>query len=198
MTKIIAITGGIGSGKSTLSRYLKKLNYPVHESDKVVFEMYQNPKKNFINFIKECGLKDVIKVKKINKKLITNKIFNNLTLKNKLEKFIHKEVKNQREGFIKKNLKIKKKAIFIDIPLLLEKKLEHNFDLVLCIISTKKNRIKRVLKKNKFSKNILNKIIKNQTTDKERRSRSSIIIYNNKTKKDFIFNSQKALIDILK
>ena len=44
MTKIIGITGGIGSGKSTLSEYLKKLRFPVHESDKVVSKMYKKPK----------------------------------------------------------------------------------------------------------------------------------------------------------
>ena len=41
MTKIIGITGGIGSGKSTLSEHLKKLRFPVHESDKVVSKMYK-------------------------------------------------------------------------------------------------------------------------------------------------------------
>ena len=43
MTKIIGITGGIGSGKSTLSQYLKKSGYLVHESDEVVADMYKNP-----------------------------------------------------------------------------------------------------------------------------------------------------------
>ena len=57
-----------------------------------------------------------------------------------------------RENFIKKNSKSKEKVIFIDIPLLFEKKLERNFDLVVSIISTRKNRVRRVLKNNKFSR----------------------------------------------
>ena len=50
----------------------------------------------------------------------------------------------------------------------------------------------------KFSKTVLKKILISQTTDKERKTRSQIIIYNNKTKKDFIFSVKKALIKVLK
>ena len=198
MTKVIGITGGIGSGKTTLSKYLKKTGFLVHESDKVVSNIYNNPKKSFINFIKKNLSKEVIQKGKVDKKQIINIIFNNNKTKNKLEKYIHKEVQVSRENFIKKNFKAKKKIIFVDIPLLLEKKLEKKFDLVFCIISTKKNRTKRVLKNKKFTKKILNKIFSFQTTDKERRARSHIIISNNKTKKDFIFNAEQALKGIFK
>ena len=76
--------------------------------------------------------------------------------------------------------------------------LEKNFNLIVCVISSKKIRTKRVLKNKKFSKKTLNKIFKLQTSDKERRRRSHIIIVNNKTKKDFIFNIEKALIGLVK
>jgi dephospho-CoA kinase len=198
MTIIIGITGGIGSGKSTLSNYLKKLNYPVHESDKTVSNMYKNPSKDFIKFIYSMGLGDVIKNKKINKKLIADKIFTNLSLKKEFEKYIHMQVGLQRQQFIKKNQRNKSKVIFIDIPLLLERNLDLFFDIILCVLATRKNRITRVLKKRKFTKKTLNQIIKYQTTDKERRSRSNIIITNNKGKKDFIFNVKKALTSFLK
>ena len=198
MTKIVGITGGIGSGKTTLSEHLTKKGFLVHESDKAVSSLYNKPNKSFIDFIKKNLSKEVILKGKINKKQIANIIFNNNKTKNKLEKYIHKEVRASRENFIKKNLKTKKKIIFVDIPLLLENKLEKKFDLVVCIISTKKNRTKRVLKNKKFSKKILNKIFRAQTTDKERRARSHVIINNNKTKKDFIFNAEQALIGILK
>ena len=56
MTKVIGITGGIGSGKTTLSNHLKKIGYAVHESDKVVSEIYKKPSTNFINFLKDLLL----------------------------------------------------------------------------------------------------------------------------------------------
>ncbi len=194
MTKVIGITGGIGSGKTTLSRYLKKTGFCVHESDVVVSNLYKKPNRTFVEFLKKNISNDVVKRGKINKKLITKTIFKNKKIKKKVEAFIHKEVACSRADFIKKNTNSKKKTIFVDIPLLLEKKLEKKFDLVVCIISTKKNRTKRILKNKKFSKKTLNKIYKAQTTDRVRRSRSNLIINNNKTKKDFIFSIKKALI----
>ena len=198
MTKIVGITGGIGSGKTTLSNHLKKTGFLVHESDTVVSKIYNKPKKTFLSFIKEKISKKAIKQNKVNKKEITSVIFKNQKTKRVLEKYIHKEVRASREAFIQKNLKKKKKIIFADIPLLFENKLEKSFDSVICVISTKKNRTKRVLKNKKFTRKILNNIFKSQTSDKERRKRSQIIITNNKTKKDFIFNVEKALITLIK
>ena len=198
MTKIVGITGGIGSGKTTFSNYLKKIGYMVHESDAVVSEIYNNPKKQFLRFIKEKISQDATNHNKINKAEIANVIFSNNKIKKLLERRVHKEVQISREAFIKKYTKKKKKIIFADIPLLFENKLEKNFDLVICIISSKKNRTKRVLKNKKFTKENLNKIFKAQTTDKERKKRSQIIINNNKTKKDFIFGVEKALTKLIK
>ena len=198
MTKLVGITGGIGSGKTTFSNHLKKLGYLVHESYVVVSEIYTKPKKQFLNFIKEKISKDAVNHNKINKTEIANVIFNNKAIKKLLETHIHKEVQSSRDAFIKKNKKNKNKLIFADIPLLFENKLEKDFDLVICIISSEKNRIKRVLENKKFTKENLNKILKAQTTDKERKKRSQIIINNNKTKKDFIFSVEKALISLNK
>ena len=198
MTKLVAITGGIGSGKTTLSNHLKKLGYLVHESDVVVSEMYTKPKKKFLSFVKEKISKDAVNHNKINKTEITNVIFNNKAIKKLLETHIHKEVQSSREAFVKKNKINKNKLIFADIPLLFENKLEESFDSVICIISSKKNRIKRVLKNKKFTKENLKKILKAQTTDKERKKRSQIIINNNKTKKDFIFCAEKVLTKLIK
>ena len=194
----MAITGGIGSGKTTFSNHLKKLGYLVHESDAVVSEMYTKPKKQFLSFIKEKISQDAVNHNKINKTEIANVIFNNKAIKKLLETRIHKEVQNSRDAFIKKNKNNKNKLIFADIPLLFENKLEKDFDLVICIFSLKKNRIKRVLENKKFTKENLNKILKAQTTDKERKKRSQIIINNNKTKKDFIFSVERVLTELIK
>ena len=198
MTKVVGITGGIGSGKTTLCKHLKKIGYAVHESDKLVYNIYKKPNKPFINFLKKNVSKDVVQNYKINKNKVANIIFNNKIIRKKLEKYIHKEVKISREDFIKENYKNKKGVIFVDIPLLFEKNLDKNFDIVICVISKKKIRTERVLKSKKFTKEILKKIFKSQTSDKTRRSRAQIIINNNKTKKDFISSAERALVDCLK
>jgi len=198
MTKVVGITGGIGSGKTTLSKHLKQTGFFVHESDKVVSDIYKKPKKNFLNFIIKNISKNAVHNNKIRKKIVTNIIFSHKESRIKLERYIHKEVQLSRKKFIQTHTKKKKKIIFVDIPLLFENNLDNKFDLIICIISSKTNRTQRVLKNKKFSKKTLNYIFEAQTSDKQRRKRSQIIITNNKTKKDFIFNAEKVLIKILK
>ena len=75
MTLIIGITGGIGSGKSTLVEYLRKKNFYVHDSDEIVKKIYEKSSKELKNYLVNIGLQESIKNKKINKKIIAEKIF---------------------------------------------------------------------------------------------------------------------------
>ena len=81
MTKWVGITGGIGSGKTTFSNHLKKLGFFVHESDTVVYEIYNKPQKEFLRFVKEKISKGAVKHNKINKVELTNVIFSNKKIK---------------------------------------------------------------------------------------------------------------------
>ena len=105
MTKVIGITGGIGSGKTTLCKYLKKKGYLVHDSDKFVSSIYKKPNKRFLKFLKKNVSKEVVQKDKINKIKVSSIIFNKDEVRKKLEKYIHKEVKISRESFIKKKPK---------------------------------------------------------------------------------------------
>ena len=198
MTIIVGITGGIGSGKTTLSKYLETLKYKIHDSDKEVSLIYKKQTNKLKKTLIDAGLKKSIKKNYIDKKIIANKIFENQKSKIKIEKFIHREIKKKRSDFIKNNKTKKEKVIFIDIPLLFENKLDHLFSKIICIISTKKNRKKRIKKYKKISKKTLDSIIKNQITDKERRLRSDYLITNNETKKNFIKKAKSVIKDILK
>ena len=198
MTIVVGITGGIGSGKTTLSKYLETLKYKVHDSDKEVSLIYKKQTNKLKKALIGAGLKKSIKKNYIDKKIIANKIFENEESKTKIEKFIHKEIKKKRSDFIKINKAKKEKVIFIDIPLLFENKLDHLFNKIICIVSTKKNRKKRIRKYKKISKKTLDNIIKSQITDKERRLRSDYLITNNETKKTFIKRTKSVIKDILK
>ena len=193
MTVVVGITGGIGSGKSTLSNFLKKRGYKVHDSDAVVSFMYKNPSKKFLRTLSSIGLGGAVKNNRINKNFITTTIFNSQKIKIKLEKHIHNYLKIERKIFIKKYKKKKEKVVFLDIPLLFENHLERFFDETICIISTKKNRLKRIKKNKKFTKKTFNKILRAQKKDKERRLLAGHIINNNNTKKEFILKAKKII-----
>ena len=193
MTTVVAITGGIGSGKSTFSNEVKKRGFKLIDSDQQVATIYKKPTKNFLKFLMKIGLGDSVKNNKINKKKILNKIFINKSTKLSLENYLFKIVRKERDIFIKKEKRKKTKIVFVDIPLLFENHLTRDFDIVISIISSKKERYKRLKKTKKMKKNLFDKIIKSQTTDLERKNKSDIVLTNNKTMSEYLKKINKTI-----
>ena len=198
MTILVAITGGIGAGKSTLSDEIKKKGFSLLDSDEEVKKIYKKPNKEFLSYLKKINLGKSINKGKINKSYITNAIFNNENIKNKLEKYIFATIRRRRKLFINREKKRKKKIIFFDIPLLFETNQDKNFDIVISVISLKKERYKRLKKSKKMSKTLFSKIIKKQTTDVQRKKNSDIIINNNSNMQQYIKKINKTLNKITK
>ena len=198
MTIVVGITGGIGSGKSTLSSFLKKKGYRVHDSDKEVSLIYKKPPTQFKKILTKAGLKKAIKKNHIDKKIIILKLFEDKKTKNKIEKYLHFEVKKKRNIFIKQNKAKNENIIFLDIPLLFENNLDSLFTKIICIVSKKEIRQKRTEKSKKISKKIFTQILKNQTSDRERKKRADYLIVNNGSKKNFIKSADDVIKDILK
>ena len=192
---IVGLTGGIASGKTFISNYLKSLKIPVHESDFVVEKLYKVKDKNFIRFLNNFGFKGAIINNKIDKTVIRDEIFKSKNKKNNLEKYIHLHVSKSRNVFLKKNKK--KKIIFLDIPLLFEKNLAHICDYTCSIIAPVNIRRKRALQRKNMSNKAFNQIIKNQTTDKERKKKSHYLIRTNVKKQKTYLQVDNIIYDIL-
>ncbi len=185
MTKIIAITGGIGSGKSTLCSKLKDKGFKIHSSDEQVAKIYKNPDKKFFTYLRTIGLSKSISKKNIDKNIISKIIFENKQIRKKLELYIFKLVRKKRSDFIKQEKEKKTRLIFIDIPLLFENNLEKQFHTVISILASKQVRLKRLKKTRKMTETQFKNIIKSQTSDVIRKNKSDYVIYNNSTLKDY-------------
>ena len=185
MTQTIAITGGIGSGKSTFCSKLKEKGFKVHSSDEQVAKIYKNPDKKFVTYLRSIGLSMSISKKNINKKTISKIIFENKQIRKKLELYIFKIVRKKRSDFIKQEKEKKTRLIFIDIPLLFENNLENQFHKVISIIASKQERLKRLKKTRKMSEIQFKNIIRSQTSDIIRKKKSDYVVYNNSTLKDY-------------
>ena len=193
MTKTIAITGGIGSGKSTFCSKLKEKGFKIHSSDEQVAKIYKNPEKKFLTYLHTIGLSKSISKKNIDKKIISKIIFENKQIRKKLELYIFKIVRKKRSDFIKQEKQKKTKLIFIDIPLLFENNLEKQFNKVISIIASKRVRLKRLKKTRKMSENQFKNIIRSQTSDIIRKKKSDYVIYNNSTLKDYKIKINKLI-----
>ncbi len=193
MTKTIAITGGIGSGKSTFCSKLKEKGFKIHSSDEQVAKIYKNPEKKFVTYLRTIGLSKSISKKNIDKKIISKIIFENKQIRKKLELYIFKIVRKKRSDFIKKEKQKKTKLIFIDIPLLFENNLEKQFNKVISIIASKRVRLKRLKKTRKMTENQFKNITRSQTSDVIRKKKSDYVIYNNSTLKDYKIKINKLI-----
>ncbi len=193
MTKTIAITGGIGSGKSTFCSTLKEKGFKIHSSDEQVAKIYKNPNKKFVTYLRTIGLSKSISKKNIDKKIISKIIFENKQIRKKLELYIFKIVRKKRSDFVKQEKQKKTKLIFIDIPLLFENNLEKKFNKVISIIATKRARLKRLKKTRKMTENQFMNITRSQTSDVIRKKKSDYVIYNNSTLKDYKIKINKLI-----
>ena len=146
--KKIAITGKIGTGKSVLLNQFKFLGYKTYSSDQMVKDLYAKDK-HIISEIRKLN-SSLILNKKIRFDELSNKAFKEPSLLLKLEKIIHPRLHHIRSRIIKTNQinrNINRNIIVFEIPLLFEKKLQNNFDLVILLKCQNYLQIKRVLKR---------------------------------------------------
>ena len=183
----IGILGDIGSGKSYVAKSFK---CPVFNADIEVENLYRNNKKCFKKLKKK--LPKYIFSYPINKKEISEAIIaNNINLK-KIIKIVHPLIRAKMNKFLIKNKN--KKVVLLDIPLLLENKLNRKND-VLIFVEAKKNLINKKIKKRKnYNKKLLKKLKKIQLSLEYKRKKSNFILKNNFTNKSV----KKGVKNILK
>jgi len=165
----IGVLGDIGSGKSYVA---KQFGYPVFNADIEVSKLYKNSKKCYYKLQK--AIPDYIKSFPIKKKQLSKAIlFNSKNLK-KISKIIHPEIRERLKNFIKKNRY--KKFVILDIPLLLENKINKKNDILIFIDGPKKEINKRLKKRKKFNTKILKKF---QLALELKRKKADYVIKNN-------------------
>lgn len=173
MTKIIGITGSIGMGKSTISYMLAKLGIPVFDSDKQVSKVLENNRK----IITKIGLKwphaVIINDREIsvNRKVLGDIIFSNLSDKIFLERLIHPIINQERDLFIQQN--INHSLIALDVPLLFETKLHKICDFIFLANAKSDIQMSRVLKRKNMTHEKFDLIKKNQLSNEERKKLST-------------------------
>ena len=182
----IGILGNIGSGKSYVA---KNFGYPVFNADYEVSKLYKKDKKIFKKLKKK--LPKYIYSFPINKTEITKAILSNKVNLKKIITIVHLEIRKKLKLFLKKNRN--KKIIILDIPLLLENKINNKNDILVFVDSKKTEIEKRLKKRLNFNRKLLNKFKKIQFSSSYKKRRSSFIIKNN-FKKKFLKNSIKKIL----
>ena len=162
---LIGITGGIGSGKSTVSQIISHLGYKVYDSDARAYEIINENKLIKDKLIESFG-SDIYQGSTFNKKYVSKLIFNDESAKTKINSIIHPEVINDFKNWGKEN-KIEK-FLFKESALLFESSSYKDLDRTVYIYCDKDIRIERIkIRDPHRSRNEIEKIINNQISSDE-------------------------------
>ena len=187
--KRIGILGDIGSGKSYIAR---KFQYPVFNADLEVAELY---KKNKVVYHKlKRVLPKYFSKFPIDKNDISNAILKNDKNLKKIIDIVHFEVRKKMNTFLKKNKK--KKFVILDIPLLLENKINRKNDILIFVQSQKPKILKQLKKRKNFNKKLFNKFKRIQLPLDYKKKKSQFIIKNDFTNKSIIKYVKNILKEI--
>ncbi len=175
MTKIIGLTGGIGSGKSIVTKVFRELKIPIYNSD-VEARKLMNNSKNIVVAIKEKFGDDIyLENKKLNKKKLSKAIFKNKNLLNIINSIVHPAV---RKHFLEWTKKQTSRYVIKETAILFESGTSEYTDMIITVTAPERLRIRRVKDRDKISIKRIKRIINNQISDKEKINRSDFVIYN--------------------
>ena len=183
----IGILGDIGSGKSFVA---KSFGYPVFNADNEVGKLYKRNRKIFTKL--NNALPKYITQFPIKKEEVTKTILANKNKLRKIIKIIHPEIRKKMNIFLKKNKK--RKLIILDIPLLLENKINKRKDILIFVQSNRTEILKKLKKRQNFNSKMMNRFRKIQLPLDYKRKKSNFIIKNNFTKR-FIKKQIKYILN---
>ena len=177
----IVLTGGIGTGKSTVASFLKLYGYKIIDADKISKEIFE---------AKKDKIKEIFGT--IDRKKIRKTVFNNKEKLKILEDLILPDVKKEVIARSKK-LENDKVPYFVDLPLFFEKQNYKEFDKVLVIYAPKELQIKRVVNRDKVDEKNAKAILNNQIDIEEKKAKADFVIDNSKDLKHLQNEIEKFL-----
>lgn len=174
----VALVGNIASGKSTAEEFLVSKNYKVLDTDKVCHNLLGADE--VVNLFKD---KDVFSAENIiDREKLGKLVFNDKSLKQKLEDTLYPLVRVQIDKFFDENSE--EKIAFVAIPLLFEAKMENLFDKILFIYCDDKIRLSRLIARNNYTEEYAKIRMNSQMSQDEKVIKSDYIVYNNSTKEN--------------
>ena len=191
----VAITGNIGSGKSTFTKFLFEAGYPVILADDISKEILAGDHEVREEVVKEFGAQS-LQGNKINKKYIADNIFSDPKKLNKINSILHPRVRKRIEYLSKEYFKTSD-IVFVEAALIYESKIENMYDYVVLITADKNLRMKRTTMTKKISEEDFLKRDNNQMNEESKKKKADFIFTNDESK-DELKKKAILLINLLK
>lgn len=178
MARIIGITGGIASGKSTVTEFLRQLGYQVIDADQVVHELQEPGGRLYQALLSTFGPAILQEDGRLDRPKLGAMIFGNpelLAQSSQLQNEIIREELARRRDLLAET----EKLFFMDLPLLFELQYEDWFDQIWLVDVTEKTQLSRLMTRNALSQEEAEKRIAAQLSLQEKRNRADVLIDNN-------------------
>ena len=168
----VAITGGIGTGKTTISSMFSDKGIPVFNSDEIAKEIMNTDSLLKNEIVTAFGDKAYDK-NKLNKEYLSDVIFNNETLLKKINSIVHPYVAEEFNSWIQEQ---NSKYIIYESAIIFENQAEDFFDKIICVTASEEEVISRIMKRNDFSVDKIKSIINKQLPNDAKVQKSDYVI----------------------
>ncbi len=152
MTLVVGLTGGIASGKSTVSNMLKEMEITVIDADVESRCAVQNGEPAYKQIVASFGQEIVLPNGEIDRQKLGSIIFHDEQKRKLLNSFVHPEVRRRMNEKKELAIKAKEKIVILDIPLLFESNLIHMVDQTLLVYVDRNIQLTRLMERNQLSK----------------------------------------------
>ena len=191
MKKIIAITGGIGSGKSSVAKFLSEMGYPVFSCDEIYQEVILSLDyiEKVTNLFPECIVNG-----RIDKKILAQIVFTDKSKLTRLNGIAHPLI---MEKLFEKMYNCNQELVFAEVPLLFEGNYEDKFDSVIVIMRNKEKRIQSIISRDGITReqalNRINAQFDYDNSNERFKNCNAILIENNGTIEELKTQIQKII-----
>lgn len=182
MYSIIGLTGGIASGKSTVSEYIKEKGYPVLDADQFSRKATAKGGPSFDGIINAFGEDILGEDGEINRKKLGSIIFNDKEKRRVLNDLTHPEIRRMMNE--ERDRLVRKGHVFLDIPLLFENELDKQCDITLTVYVNEETQKNRLTERNELTKAEAESRISSQMPLSEKRDLSDRVLDNNGSKEN--------------
>ncbi|MBM7418644.1 MULTISPECIES: dephospho-CoA kinase [Chryseobacterium] len=191
--KIIGLTGGIGSGKTTVAKFIEDFGFPVYYSDDRAKDIVNDNDDLKVKIKELLGDESYDENGLYNRKFVAEKVFNNKDLLQSLNEIIHPAVRLDFEDWVKKQTKY---LIFKETALLFELKLHKQCYRSVLVTAEDNIRIKRVMDRDGKTYREVQSVMEKQMPEKEKIKLANCIIYNNTNLDDLKEQTEKIIFEI--
>lgn len=193
---VIGLTGGIATGKSTVSSILKQVGMKVIDADIISREILEPYKEGWYEVVSYFGNDFVNDDFTIKRKELADRIFSNEEDLLKINKLLHPIIIDKMKEQVQKHEKNGVKIVFLDAPLLFETEIEDDCDEVWLLVCGIDEQIKRIMKRDNLTQDQAAAIINNQMSDKEKKEMATRIIDTSDSLEDTIRHIKVLLEEI--